>query len=151
MWDIDQQHVFIPLSSGTKQLLIRYRKAMPLLVNTSGSPLAFRQTVAWHQEELLSSRLHMAQRTREVLGVRAPGSSTPPPPLRGATLHQLTPDVWAHFLQEKMKLEFLEKPSSTLLGYSRISNLIQAHFWDFLEIACWYWPDLAIFQADTME
>ena len=25
---------------------------------------------------------------------------------------------------------------------------IQAHFWDFLEIACWYWPDLAKFQAD---
>ena len=49
-----------------------------------------------------------------------------------------------------MKLEFLEKTSSTLLGYSRISKLIQAHFWDFLEIACWYWPDLAIFQADNL-
>ena len=31
----------------------------------------------------------------------------------------------------KMKLEFLENPSSTLLGYSRISNLIQAHFFGF--------------------
>ena len=50
----------------------------------------------------------------------------------------------------EMKLEFLENPSSTLLGYSRISNSIQAHFWDFLEIACWYWPDLAIFQADQL-
>ena len=49
-----------------------------------------------------------------------------------------------------MKLEFLENPSSTLLGYSRLSNLIQAHFWDFLEIPCWYWPDLAIFQADNL-
>ena len=36
----------------------------------------------------------------------------------------------------KMKYEFFENPSSTLLGYSRISNLIQAHFWDFLEIVC---------------
>ena len=36
----------------------------------------------------------------------------------------------------KMKLDFLENPSSTLLGYSKISNLIQACFWDFLEIAC---------------
>ena len=42
----------------------------------------------------------------------------------------------------KMKLEFLENRSS-FLGY----NLIQAHFWDFLEIACWYWPDFAIIQA----
>ena len=50
----------------------------------------------------------------------------------------------------KMKLELLENPSSTLLGYSRISNLIQAHFWDFLEIACWYWPDLAIIQATKL-
>ena len=32
----------------------------------------------------------------------------------------------------KMKLEFLENLSSTLLGFSRISNLIQAHFWDSL-------------------
>ena len=47
----------------------------------------------------------------------------------------------------KMKLEFLESPSSTLLGCSRISNLIQAYLWDFLEIACWYWPYLAIIQA----
>ena len=31
----------------------------------------------------------------------------------------------------KMKLEFLENPSSTFLGYSRISNLIQAYLWDF--------------------
>ena len=31
----------------------------------------------------------------------------------------------------KMKLEFLENPSSTLLGYSRISNLTQAHFLGF--------------------
>ena len=23
----------------------------------------------------------------------------------------------------------------------------EAHFWDFLEIACWYWPDLARIQA----
>ena len=45
---------------------------------------------------------------------------------------------------------FLENPSSTLLGYSRISNLIRAHFWDFLEIACWYWPDLAIIQATKL-
>ena len=51
----------------------------------------------------------------------------------------------------KMKLEFLENTSSTLLGYSRISNLFQAHFWDFLEIACWHWPDLAIIQADNLE
>ena len=50
----------------------------------------------------------------------------------------------------KIKLEFLENPSSTWLGYSRIPNLIQAHFWDFLEIACWYWPDLAIFAADKL-
>ena len=50
----------------------------------------------------------------------------------------------------KMKLDFLENPSSTLLGYSRISNLIQAHFWDFPEIACWYWPDLAIIQATKL-
>ena len=50
----------------------------------------------------------------------------------------------------KIKLEFLENPSSTLLGYSRISNLIQAHFWDFLEIACWYWPDLTIIQANKL-
>ena len=49
-----------------------------------------------------------------------------------------------------MKLEFLENPSSSLLGYSRISNFIQAHFWDFLKIASWYWPDLAIFQADKL-
>ena len=49
-----------------------------------------------------------------------------------------------------MKLEYLENPSSILLGYSRISYLIQAHFCDFLEIACWYWPDLAIFQADKL-
>ena len=47
-------------------------------------------------------------------------------------------------------LEFLDNLSSTLLGYSRISNLIQAHFCDVLEIACWYWPDLAIFQADKV-
>ena len=39
----------------------------------------------------------------------------------------------------EMKLEFLENPSSTLLGYSRISNLILAHFLDFLD-----WPDLII-------
>ena len=50
----------------------------------------------------------------------------------------------------KMKLEFLENPSSTLLGYSTISNLIQPPFWDFLEIACWYWPDLAIIQANKL-
>ena len=25
--------------------------------------------------------------------------------------------------------------------------LIQAHFWDFLELACWYWLDLAMIQA----
>ena len=50
----------------------------------------------------------------------------------------------------KVKLEFLENPNITLLGYSRISNLIQAHFWDFLEIACWYWPDLAIIQATKL-
>ena len=50
----------------------------------------------------------------------------------------------------KKMLEFLENPISTLLGYSRISNLIQAHFWDFHGIACWYWPDLAIFQADKL-
>ena len=50
----------------------------------------------------------------------------------------------------KKKLEFLENPISTLLGYSRISNLIQAYFWDFHGIACWYWPDLAIFQADKL-
>ena len=51
-----------------------------------------------------------------------------------------------------MKLEFLENPSSTLLGYSRISNLIQAHdhFRDFLEIACWYWLDLTIIQATKL-
>ena len=49
-----------------------------------------------------------------------------------------------------MKLELLENPSLTLLGYSRISNLIQAHFWDFLEIACWYWPDLTIIQATKL-
>ena len=55
-----------------------------------------------------------------------------------------------HLLQEKWKLEFLENPSSTLLGYSKISNLIQAYFWDFLEIACWYWPDLAIIQATKL-
>ena len=50
----------------------------------------------------------------------------------------------------KMKLEFLENPSSTLLGYPRISNLFQAHFWDFLEIACWYWPDLARIQSTKL-
>ena len=50
----------------------------------------------------------------------------------------------------KMKLEFLENPSSTLLGFSRISNLFQAHFWDFLEIACWYWLDLARIQATKL-
>ena len=50
----------------------------------------------------------------------------------------------------KMKLEFLENPSSTLLGYSRISNLFQVHFLDFLEIACWYWPDLARIQATKL-
>ena len=33
----------------------------------------------------------------------------------------------------KTKIEFLENPNSTLLGYSRIYNLIQAHFWDFLD------------------
>ena len=49
-----------------------------------------------------------------------------------------------------MKLECLENPSSTLLGYSRISNLIQAHFWDFPEIACLYWPDLTILQATKL-
>ena len=43
----------------------------------------------------------------------------------------------------KIKLELLENPSLTLLGFSEISKLIQAHFWDFLEMACWYWPDLA--------
>ena len=50
----------------------------------------------------------------------------------------------------KMKLEFLENPSSILLEYSRISNLFQAHFWDFLEIACWYLPDLARIQATKL-
>ena len=50
----------------------------------------------------------------------------------------------------KMKLEFLENPSSTLLGYSRISNLFQAHFLDFLEIACRYWPNLARIQANKL-
>ena len=50
----------------------------------------------------------------------------------------------------KMKLEFIESASSTLLGYSRISNLFQAHFWDFLGIACWYWPDLARIQATKL-
>ena len=50
----------------------------------------------------------------------------------------------------KNEVRILENPSSTLLGYSRISNLIQAHFWDFLEIACWYWPDLAIIQATKL-
>ena len=49
-----------------------------------------------------------------------------------------------------MKLEFLENPSLILLGYSRISNLIQAHFLDFLEIAGWFWPDLAIIQATEL-
>ena len=44
----------------------------------------------------------------------------------------------------------LENSSSTLLEYSRISYLIQAYFWDFLEIACWYWPDLAIMQANKL-
>ena len=50
----------------------------------------------------------------------------------------------------KMKLEILDNPSSTLLGYSRISNLFQAHFWDLPEIACWYWPDLAKIQATKL-
>ena len=50
----------------------------------------------------------------------------------------------------KIKLEFLEDPSLTLLGYSRISNLFQAHLWDFLEIACWYWRDLARTQATKL-
>ena len=27
---------------------------------------------------------------------------------------------------------------------------MQAHFWDLLEIACWYWPDLAIIQATKL-
>ena len=36
----------------------------------------------------------------------------------------------------KMKLEFLENPSSSILEFSLISNLIQAHFWDFLKKAC---------------
>ena len=49
-----------------------------------------------------------------------------------------------------MKLEFLENPSSTLLRYSKICNLIQAHFWDFLKIACCYWPYLEIFQAHKL-
>ena len=44
----------------------------------------------------------------------------------------------------KMKLEFLENPRS------RISNLFQAHFWDFVEIACWYWSDLARIQATKL-
>ena len=48
------------------------------------------------------------------------------------------------------KNEVLENPSSTQLGYSRISILIQAHFWDCLEIACWYWSDLAIIQATEL-
>ena len=51
---------------------------------------------------------------------------------------------------DTMKLEFLESPSSTLLEYSRISNLLQAHFWDFLEIACWYWPDLTRIQVTKL-
>ena len=50
----------------------------------------------------------------------------------------------------KMKLEFLENPSSTLLGFSRISDLFQAHFWDFVEKACWYWSDLARIQATKL-
>ena len=49
-----------------------------------------------------------------------------------------------------MKLEFFEIPSKVELGFSRISNLFQAHFWDFLEIACWYWPDLARIQATKL-
>ena len=50
----------------------------------------------------------------------------------------------------KVKLKFLENPNSTLLGYSRISNLIQAHFLNFLEIACLYWPDSAIIQGTKL-
>ena len=50
----------------------------------------------------------------------------------------------------KMKLEFLENPRSSLLGFSRISNSFQTHFLDFLEIACCYWPDLARIQATKL-
>ena len=50
----------------------------------------------------------------------------------------------------KNEVRFFENPSSTLLGYSRISKLSQAQLWDFLEIACWYWPYLAIIQATKL-
>ena len=50
-----------------------------------------------------------------------------------------------------MKLEFLENRRSTLLGYLRISNLFQAHFWDFPEIACWHWPDLREFKLLSLD
>ena len=53
---------------------------------------------------------------------------------------------WRFLPAGKMKLEFLENPSSA----SKISNLFQAHFWDSLEIACWYWPDLARIQATKL-
>ena len=59
-------------------------------------------------------------------------------------------DIYHSLPTGKMKLEFLGNPISTFLAYSRISNLIQDHFWDFIEIACWYWPDLAIIQATKL-
>ena len=65
-------------------------------------------------------------------------------------LYWCTKSIEVVFLAGKMKLEFLENPSATLLGYSRISNLFQAYFWDFFEIACWYWPDLARIQASKL-
>ena len=48
------------------------------------------------------------------------------------------------------KSDVLENPSKVELGFSRISNLIQVYFWDFLEIACWYWPNFAIVQATEL-
>ena len=96
------------------------------------------------------------QRSCEVVPtLPPPGVSTPRPTPGPPTPAPVTPSqgppggTHPYFCTPagKMKLEFLENPSSTLLGYSRISNLFQAHFWDFLEIASWYWPDSARIQT----
>ena len=62
----------------------------------------------------------------------------PRPAVRGPLSHRVSSITWKVFYD------------LSLLGYSRISNLFQAHFWDFLEIACWYWPDLARIQASKL-
>ena len=50
----------------------------------------------------------------------------------------------------KMKLAFLENPSSTFAWIFKNIQLTPSSFLGLCEIACWYWPDLARIQATKL-